>query len=211
MLYSNAIGSKWGDTLPDTGFGLYSWWKGPTAWKGKAVCPELDLCACDQARMLERGAVSFLPPFWLVSWGLRLTEFQRLTQWQSQPGEKQLPQDSCTLSSAPFRSSFMGDARYEAHSIWATPARGCAGGGLGGSLSSTRSRLKVWGQAPSLVLWFRPTFRIQIWVQNEYLRLNIVEILHKELKLKKITWRDHLLWSAGLLVGLQRLLCTRSI
>ena len=80
MLYSNAIGSKWGDTLPDTGFGLYSWWKGPTAWKGKAVCPELDLCACDQARMLERGAVSFLLPFWLVSWGLQLTEFQRLTQ-----------------------------------------------------------------------------------------------------------------------------------
>lgn len=81
----------------------------------------------------------------------------------------------------------MGEARYEAHSVQATPARGCASGGLRDSLSSTRSRLKVWGQGPSSVLWFRPIFRIQIWVSNEYLRLDTVEIGHKELELKKRT------------------------
>lgn len=46
------------------------------AWKGKAVCSEL----CDQARMLESGAVSFLLPSWLVVQGLQFTEFQLLTR-----------------------------------------------------------------------------------------------------------------------------------
>lgn len=54
--------------------------KGHMTWKGKAVCFELDLCACDQTRMLESGAVSFLLPSWLVVQGLRLTEFQLLTR-----------------------------------------------------------------------------------------------------------------------------------
>lgn len=134
------------------------------AWKGKAVCSVLDLCACDQARMLESGAVSFLLPSWLVVQGSPSSSCWLGDQvnWERSSFQR----DSCTRSSASLRSSFMGDATYKAHSVRATPARSCAGGRLGGSLSSTRSRLKVWGQALSSVLWFRSTFRIQIWVQN---------------------------------------------